>query len=172
MGYALFANRKIYCTNLVFRLQSELDNICQRKMSLMNFSANISDGVVTVEEIASDASNLSSYKDYLEGYEEWKTKSDDEGGAATTIGEIQDMASQKNNSDQYMATIAELINTPLNEKYAEQVKKKLEALENELDMKQKNIETKLTAAQKQLEAVEQAEGKAIESATPKYAGIQ
>ena len=39
------------------------------------------------------------------------------------------------------------------------------------DIQQKKIETQLTAAQSQLQAVEQAEGKAIENATPKFAGV-
>ena len=68
MGYALFANRKIFYTNLIFTLQSRLDNIMQQKNSLLNFSANISDGKVTVEEIASDPTNFNNYSEYLDDY--------------------------------------------------------------------------------------------------------
>ncbi len=171
MGYALFANRKLYYTNLVYSLQSQLDNITQQKMSLATFSANISDGIVTVEEIASDATNLNNYIDYLYGAEEYQNLADDEGGAATSISEIGSMAVEQNDSDEYLAAIAEQLNTSVNEAYAKQYSKQLEARENELDLKQGQIETKLTAAQKELEAVEDAEAKAIENATPKYSGL-
>ena len=151
MGYALFANRKIYYTNLVFTLQSKLDNIMQQKQSLLNFSANISDGKVTVDAYINTA--------------------DDEGGAATSIGEIGAMAAEQNNSEEYLASIAEMLNQAVNEEYAKQYSKKLEALENQLDMQQKKIESQLSVAQSQLQAVEEAEGQAIEKATPKYNGV-
>ena len=38
-------------------------------------------------------------------------------------------------------------------------------------MQQKKIESQLSAAQSQLQAVEEAEGQAIEKATPKYNGV-
>ncbi len=171
MGYALFANRKIFYTNLVFTLQQQLDNIAQQRMSLINFSGNISDGVVTVEEMASDAANYNNYAEYLAGADAYAHTADSEGGAGTTVGDIGSMAANKNNSEEYLASIAEMLNKSVNEAYSKQYQKKLEALENELDMKQKSIETKLTAAEKQLEAIQEAEGKAIEEATPKYSGL-
>ncbi len=171
MGYALFANRKIYYTNLVFTLQQKLDNISQQRQSLLNFSANISDGVVTVEEIASDATNFGNYSEYLAGAEEYATKTDDEGGASTTTGNITEMAISQNDSEEYLQAVAEMINKSVNEAYAKQYEDKLEAEDNELDMQQRKIETQLTAAQQQLQAIEQAEGNAITSATPKYAGL-
>ena len=120
MGYALFANRKIYYTNLVFTLQSKLDNIMQQKQSLLNFSANISDGKVTVDEIASDATNFNNYSEYLQGADAYINTADDEGGAATSIGEIGAMASEQNNSEEYLASIAEMLNQSVNEEYAKQ----------------------------------------------------
>lgn len=171
MGYALFANRKIMLTNLVFTLQCKLDNIMQQKQSLINFSANISDGKVTVEEIASDPTNFNNYAEYLQGADAYINTADDEGGAATSIGEIGSLAQEQNNSEEYLASIAAMLNEAVNQEYAKQYNKKLEALENQLDMQQKKIETQLTAAQNELQAVEQAEGKAIENATPKYNGV-
>lgn len=171
MGYALFANRKIYYTNLVYTLQSKLDNIMQQKQNLLNFSSNIADGKVTVEEIASDASNFNNYSAYLQGADAYINTADDEGGAATSIGEIGSLAAEENNSEEYLASIAEMLNTSVNEKYAQQYSKKLEAMENQLDMQQKKIETQLSTAQSQLQAVEDAEGQAIQNATPKYNGV-
>ncbi len=171
MGYALFANRKIYYTNLVFTLQSKLDNIMQQKQSILNFSANIADGKVTVDEIAGDATNFNNYAEYLQGADAYVNTADDEGGAATSIGEIGSMAASQNNNEEYLASIAELLNQSVNEEYSKQYNKKLEALENQLDMQQKKLETQLSVAQSQLQAVEQAEGQAIQNATPKYNGV-
>ena len=171
MGYALFANRKIYLTNLVYQFQSQLDNIMMQKQDLISFSANIADGKVTVDEIASDPANFGNYSEFLQGADAYINTADDEGGAATTIGEIGSMAADQNNSEEYLASIAEMLNTSVSEKYAVQYNKKIEALENELDMQQKRIETKLSAAEKQLSATEEAEASAIDRATPKYDGV-
>ncbi len=170
MGYALFAHRKIFLTNEIFMLQQKIDNIAQRKISLLNFSANISDGKVTVEEIASDASNFSNYCEFMQGAQEYIDKADDEGGAGTTIGSIGSLAADQNQSEEYLAAIADTLNTVVNEKYAQQYNKQLEVVENQLDMEQKKLETQLSARQQELQAVEQAEGQAIQNATPKYSG--
>ncbi len=171
MGYALFANRKIYYTDLVFSLQQQLDNIMQQKMNLLTFSANIADGQVTVEEIASDPTNLNNYYEYWEGAQAYVDTADADGGCATTTSEIGALAMEQNDSEEYLAAIAEMLNKPVNEAYSKQYNKKLEVLENQLDMQQQKIETKLTAAQKELESVKDAEGKAIDNATPKYSGV-
>ncbi len=172
MGYALFANRKLFYTNLVFSLQQKLDNISQQRQSLINFSANISDGKVTVDEIASDPTNFGNYAEYLQGSDAYMNTDDADGGAGSTITAIGDFASAQGYSEEQMQAIANLLNESVSEEYAKQYSKKLEAVDNQLDLEQKKIETKLTAAQKQLEAVEEAEGQAIEKATPKYSGIQ
>lgn len=171
MGYSLFARRKIYYTNLIYTLNAQLDNITQQKNSLISFSANIADGKVTVDEIASDPTNFNNYAEYLSGAEAYINTADDEGGAATSIGEIGTMAANQNNNEEYLAAIAEMLNESVNQEYANQYSKKLEALENQLDMQQKRIETKLTAAEKQLDAVEEAEGNAIDRSTPKFSGV-
>lgn len=43
--------------------------------------------------------------------------------------------------------------------------------ENAIEMEVKRLDTQVTALQKQLEAVEQAEGQAIDRATPKFNGV-
>lgn len=47
----------------------------------------------------------------------------------------------------------------------------IEKLENQLDMRQKRLETKLSVQQNELQAVEKQEGQAIKDATPKYSGV-
>ena len=48
---------------------------------------------------------------------------------------------------------------------------KVSVMENALEMEVKRLDTMVTALQKQLEAVEQAEGQAIDRATPKFKGV-
>ena len=43
--------------------------------------------------------------------------------------------------------------------------------ENAIEMEVKSLDTEVTALQKQLESVEQAEGQAINRATPKFGGV-
>ena len=43
--------------------------------------------------------------------------------------------------------------------------------ENAIEMEVKRLDTMVTALQQQLDAVEEAEGKAIERATPKFNGV-
>ncbi|MGM9994755.1 MAG: hypothetical protein ACI37R_08530 [Candidatus Avigastranaerophilus sp.] len=171
MAYGLFCRKKIYLTNLVFTLQSQLDNIMEQKQKMLNFSANIADGKVTAEELASDPTNFNNYGEFLTSYDAFINTSDDEGGAASTIGSIGSVAMEENNSEAYVAAIAEMLNQSVGTEYAQQYSKKIDAMENQLDMQQKRIETKLSAAEKQLEATEQAEAKAIERSTPKYDGV-
>ncbi len=167
MGYALFATRKIVLTNQLFVLQMQLDNIMQQKQSLLDFSANIADSVVTVDEIAGDASNFTNYQEYLAGAQAYASSGD----TAEVIGEIGAMATSQNDSEAYLAAVAEMLNQSVNQKFTDAYNKKLAAAENQLDLQQKRIETKIAATTKQLEAVEEAEGAAIDRATPKFNGV-
>lgn len=171
MGYALFANRKLYYTNLINTLQQKLDNIAQQKTNLASFSATISDGLITVYELASDPSNLGNCQQYLGSYDEFINKADSEGGCATSINEIMSKAVETNQDPAYLQALAEQINQQTAQKYAQQYSKQLEQTENQLDLQQKKIETQLSVAQQQLQAVEQAESYGIQQATPKYSGI-
>ncbi len=171
MGYAMFANRKLYYTNLVFQLQSQIDNITQQKQSLLNLSANIADGQITIDELASDPTNLSNYYEFLEGVDAYENTDDEDGGCATTVSDIGSIAVDSGYDEEDLESIAELLNTACSTEYAKVYQKQLESEENQLDLQQQRLESKLTAAQNQLEAVEEAEGDAIEAATPKYNGV-
>ena len=72
------------------------------------------------------------------------------------------------------------INAAINEKQAEfeaevdQINREIYQVsvkENAIEMEVKRLDTMVTALQKQLEAVEEAEGSAIERATPKFNGV-
>ena len=168
MGYALFTCRKIYYVNMINNLNAQLDNIMQQKQSLMSLSANIADGKVSVDEIASDPGNLNNYLSFMQGSDAFKKSDQGSGNVVSTVGGF---LTGKEYSEQDAAAIAQLLDESLGTDYAKAETKKLVAAENQLDMQQKRLETKLTAAQRQLEAIEQAEGQAIQSSTPKYAGL-
>ena len=171
MAYGLFCSKKIYLTNLIFTLQSQLNNIMYQKQKMLEFSANIADGKVTAEELANDPTNFNNYSDFLMGYDAFINTSDDEGGAASTIGSIGSVAMEENSNEDYLAAIAELLNQSVSKEYAQQYSKKIEAMENQYDMQQQKIETKLSAAEKDLESTKDAESQAIDRATPKYDGV-
>ena len=72
------------------------------------------------------------------------------------------------------------INASINQKQAEfeaevdQINREIYQVsvkENAIEMEVKRLDTMVTALQKQLEAVEEAEGSAIERATPKFNGV-
>ena len=65
MGYALFANRKIMYSNMIFYLQMQLDQLAEERLNNMMFTSNISDGELLPEEIFEDCGNASMYGDYI-----------------------------------------------------------------------------------------------------------
>lgn len=72
----------------------------------------------------------------------------------------------------YKQSIDDSVLNSLGQEYYQNVEsKKIAARENELDVKQKRLETKISALQADLQACEQAEAKGIQNATPKYAGL-
>ncbi len=171
MGYALFANRKLYLINKEFMLQQKLTLLTEESMRMAEFSANIFDGKVTLEEMASDPSNYYNYMLFLEGSDAFKEMEDADGGYGTTVSEIGNMAYETDQSEAYLAAVASLLDTSVGEIYAQQECKKVEVQQNLIELEQQKIQTQLTAVTKELESVEDAEGKAIEQATPKYSGV-
>lgn len=168
MGYALFANRKLLYTHQLFTLQTKLDAIQRQKMQLLNFTSNISDGVVTIEEMAEDANNYFFYKDFLATCD--ANQANDE--SVKAVGqEIINIAATKGYTDEQLETFRSMISIASNESVAQTYSKQLAAQEEKLDLQQQKIQTQISAIEKQLEQVEQAEAKAIQRATPKYNGV-
>lgn len=168
MGYSLFTSRKLFYCNMISMINSQLDTIAQAKMNLMTLSANIADGKITAEEIASDPMNLNNYIGFIQGSDAFK-QSEEGGGSAA--GVVSDLMNEKQYSKEDFDAIAKLLDESLGAEYAKVQSKRLAAEETKLDLQQKRLETKLTAAQQQLQQIQEAEGRAIESATPRYAGL-
>lgn len=174
MGYALFANRKLVLTNTVNMLQLQLDQIMMQRNNLTQFSANICDGYLTAEEMVGDATNLTSYQAFLKGLNAYANSDQ----VMEAQGQLNDYTTEEVNQmndsvqeQQYLFNMQSLFDREVREKYAEAEMKKIAVQENKLEMQQKKIETQLTKAQNDLKAVEEAEGQAIQNATPKFAGL-
>lgn len=172
MGYALFANRKIFYTAVVNSLQLQLDQISQKRMDLANYSMSIADGVVSSDEVLNDLGNSDQYMQYFAGLEQFQNANPatitDANGNQMDIGTYYYGA---NATPEQKVYAEQQYQQGLAEQYSKNISQQISKLDNELEMQQKRVETKLTAAEKQLEAVEQAEAQAIDRATPHYAGL-
>lgn len=170
MGYALFASRKIYYQSMINNLNVQIDNIVQEKSRLLSFSAGIADGKITVDELAQDPSNLNRYMAFIEGSDAYKKNEDGGGKAVGVIGGFL-AGNEKEYTQADVAVLSQLLDESLGSEYAKSYDKRVTAAENQLDLQQKRLETKLEAMKNQLQSVEQAEAQAIQRAVPKFAGL-
>lgn len=74
--------------------------------------------------------------------------------------------------DEYVNDYKEQYEANKKEQMARDIQEQIAKMENQLEKRQKTIETKIQAYQSDLEATEKAEANAIKNATPKYAGVQ
>lgn len=146
MGYALFAQRKLV-------LDSQL-NICEMQQ-MMKANSQM--------QLATQELGLNQQQTSLKAAQ------------ALQISELYGQLAETTDSDQ-----RQQINDTIKQMELEQ-QSELDAItrqiytvsvqEQALEVEVKRLDTKVTALQKQLEAVEQAEGKAIDRATPKFSGL-
>lgn len=146
MAYALFAQRKILLTgqlNMVSLQQTQRSN---EQMLLATNTLSLQQQLTSMQSAQSlELSDL---------YKELSSQTD-EGKREQINGEI------KARQAEFDAEIDD-INRDI---YATNVK------ENAIEMEVKRLDTQVTTLQKQLEAVEDAEGSAIDRATPKFKGV-
>ena len=177
MGYALFANRKIMYSNMIFYLQMQLNQLSEEKLNNMMFTSSISDGELLPQEIFEDCGNAPMYADYMVNeslYVDARMNGEDcdiyqLDGEAVTFAQFywqtkdvtvdQEAAAREYQMDQYR------------QEYAKRICERFEYEDQRLDQKIAQIETKITALQKNLEKIEEQEGKAIDAATPNYGGV-
>lgn len=74
--------------------------------------------------------------------------------------------------DEYVNQYKEQYEANKQEEIARDLQEQIAKMENELDKRQKTLETKIQAYQADLESTEQAEANGIKNSTPKYAGVQ
>ena len=214
MGYVLFASRKIALTNQLNMLQVRLEDVMNEKLRLLNYSANVADGVASTDDFVDDFTNAKSYSsfnldtanyiktvnyaDTLQSAEvnymlqntnisskitdqnvfNAKTVADKHAELITHLNTWSASCSGNEATDfqkaltAYSAEVETKIQDSLcKEFYQNTESKRIAALETELEMKQKKIESQISAVQADLSSCEQAEAKGIQNATPKYAGL-
>ena len=146
MGYALFAQRKLALDCQLNAAQAEQMMASNAQMCLATKSAGLSRQLASAQEgqslqLAAEYEKLSNTTDSAE--------------RATINDRIQ----------QLQATFESENATINNEIY------KTSVSETAIEMTVKRLDTMVTVLQKQLDAVEQAEGQAIDRATPKFKGL-
>lgn len=75
-------------------------------------------------------------------------------------------------SDEYINQYKEQYEQKKQEEIARDLQEQIAKMENELDKRQKTLETKIQAYQADLQSTEKAEANGIQNSVPKYAGVQ
>lgn len=146
MGYALFAQRKLV-------LDGQLNNAQLQQTQRSNEQYALATQTLSLQQQLTSMNAAQSLE--LAGlYEELSGKTDE-----TERAQINDKIKQKE------AEFEHEVDSINREIYQVSVK------ENAIEMEVKRLDTMVTALQKQLEAVEEAEGAAIDRATPKFKGV-
>lgn len=146
MAYALFAQRKVVLTG-------ELNMVTLQQTQRSNEQYLLATKTLSLQQKMSSLQSAQSLE-LAKLYEE----------LSTTSGS--DARAKKNDEiDAKQAYFDAELDTINRQIYLTSVK------ENTLEMEVKRLDTQVSALQKQLEAVEQAEGKAIDRATPKFNGM-
>ena len=146
MGYALFAQRKIVLDGQLNNAQLQQTQRSNEQYKLATQTLSLQQQLTSMN--AAQSLELSSLYEKLSG-----TTDTDE--RATINDEIKKKELQFEHE-------VDTINRDIY---------KVSVMENALEMEVKRLDTMVTALQKQLEAVEQAEGAAIDRATPKFKGV-
>lgn len=146
MGYALFAQRKLV-------LDGQLNNAQLQQTQRSNEQYKLATQTLSLQQQLTSLNAAQSLE--LSGlYEELSGKTDE-----TERAQINDQIKKK---ELEFEQEVDKINREIYQ---------VSVMENALEMEVKRLDTMVTALQKQLEAVEQAEGQAIDRATPKFKGV-
>ena len=146
MGYALFAQRKLV-------LDGQLNNAQLQQTQRSNEQYALATQTLSLQQQLTSM-NASQSGELATKYEELAA-ADNENDRARINAEIKE---KELSFEKEVDTINRQI-------YQVSVK------ENAIEMEVKRLDTMVTALQKQLEAVEEAEGAAIDRATPKFKGV-
>lgn len=180
MGYALFAQRKVCLTaqlNMVQLQQTQRSNeqyllatqtlSLQQQLSSMQSSQALE--LSEMYELLSAVDSKGFSEDFMTKYKK------DKNAYSATAQKIVD-----NNSSTESEALRNKINDKIKELESKQkaeldeINRKIYLVsvkENAIEMQVKSLDTQVSAIQKQLEAVEEAEGSAIDRATPKFKGV-
>lgn len=152
----VFAARKISLVAMIDDLQFQMSLINQKRINLSSVGMIIADGQVSPEEM-----QQANY--YTQN------------GVAGVMSLGNVMTQQSAMMGQPIMMVSRNPYNPniisIHDKAKEVANAQLAAQEKVLDLQAKQLETKLAMYERDLEAVEKAEEKAIERATPKYTGV-
>ena len=146
MGYALFANRKLVLDSQLNSLQLQQQQRANEQYCLATEQLSLNQQLTSLQ--TAQAGELAELYGEL--------------SAAPTTDQRATINSQIEQKKQEFQSEIDQINRAI---YEVSIK------ENSIEMEVKHLDTQVTAMQKQLEAVEQAEGQAIDRATPHYSGL-
>ena len=146
MGYALFAQRKLV-------LDGQLNNAQLQQTQRSNEQYKLATQTLSLQQQLTSM-NAAQSLELSALYEDLANETD-----STKRAQINDEIKKKELEFEHEV---DTINRDIY---------KVSVMENALEMEVKRLDTMVTALQKQLEAVEQAEGAAIDRATPKYKGV-
>lgn len=170
MGYALFAQRKVQLTgqlNLVQLQQTQRSNeqylLATQTLSLQQQMTSIQSAqsleLAELYELLANSTEDGLDEDFEPDQDEYSDFANELIDDNATREQINAAIQQK--EAEFEAELDE-INRQI---YLVSVK------ENAIEMEVKRLDTQVSALQKQLEAVEEAEGSAIDRATPKFKGV-
>ena len=146
MGYALFAQRKLV-------LDGQLNNAQLQQTQRSNEQYKLATQTLNLQQELTSL-NSSQSTELAKMYEDLANATDDNARAS-----VQAKITAK---EKYYEQEIDKMNRQI---YQVSVK------ENAIEMEVKRLDTQVTALQKQLEATEQAEGGAVNRATPKFGGV-
>lgn len=161
MGYALFAQRKLVLTGQINYVSLQQTQRANEQYILATSSLSLQQQLTSIQ--TNQALQLSKYYQDLANI-----------GKNPETGEVDDLEDEEFKKQR--DSINDVIKQKENEFEAElaDINHKIYLVgikEKAIEMQVKNLDTKLSALQKQLEAVEEAEGSAIDRATPKFNGV-
>ncbi|MBE7705568.1 MAG: hypothetical protein E7Z90_07165 [Cyanobacteria bacterium SIG29] len=183
MGYALFAQRKIVLTGQINTVSLQQTQRSNEQYMLATQTLSLQQQMTSMQ--SSQAFELSlKYEElarvgqvYNEQSESWESAYEKKGdkwydanGKEISSDEMQDAIDNERN--RINADIKKIEQE--NQAELDEINRQIYLVgvkENAIELEVKRLDTAISALQKQLEAVEEAEGSAIDRATPKFNGV-
>lgn len=178
MGYALFAQEKLLLTGLINSIQMQQMQRSDEQMRLSTNTLGLQAYITTLQSKQSD-DLTEQYDKLMDCVSETKYKQMNESSLTGKAFEDEFHMTEEEfhaldvDSRQKIQDNINKIQSTYDSRI-QNVQRQIQAIsikENGLEMEVKRLDTKLTAYQQRLEKIEEAEGKGIEKATPKFTGI-
>ena len=181
MGYALFAQRKVCLTSQLNMVQLQQTQRSNEQYLLATRTLSLQQQLSSIQSSQSlELAELYELLSITDGNGIDKTKLDSKKQYSATAQSIIDTKYAADGS----RTAGQVCRDAINDKIKQLEKAQQAELdkinreiylvsvkENAIEMQVKSLDTQVSAIQKQLEAVEEAEGSAIDRATPKFKGV-